>query len=368
MSEEAAPAFNDTFPIEKYAVLTENAPELQARLHHWFATYLPTTPGEAELLSLAVMSSALVRRTQAALTESVNDQIRTAQYRHDCGQEDEVIRLQQLLEDCPGESIKGLERTALGCRFMIARYERLLTFLKKENTLFGNDRDELIRFQGARPDVEHLSKSETAYLTRLFCLAIRANTTNEDYVDLHEQRGMPEAMKDRETFDWVGSPQLCHEYLEALIQRGLAGLRGREATLRTEFEEPARAGAETRQQVVTGPLGRDFLNQSRTHQLNFARAYALFTRGRKESSKLGRPSGTPDPEFEGTPITTHRPEPAELTEGAAAVESTRAARTVSAAGLAPKPDQGHGIGLPNPSADLALELVEREKPLSDKDT
>ena len=44
-------------PIEEYALLTENAPELGAKLDHWYSFYQPATPGECEQLDMAVMAS-----------------------------------------------------------------------------------------------------------------------------------------------------------------------------------------------------------------------------------------------------------------------------------------------------------------------
>jgi hypothetical protein len=129
--------------IEKYALLTESAPELREKLDLWYGFYQPATPGECEQLNMAVMSSVERRRVHASLTEIVNQRIRTALFELDCEQEDEVDRYRAMLETDPGRAVVGLKRSALGVRFLIQRWERLLRLLHDEGTLYGNDRNEV---------------------------------------------------------------------------------------------------------------------------------------------------------------------------------------------------------------------------------
>ena len=98
---------------------------------------------------MTVMASVLLRRTIGCLTETVNQQIRTAVFQYDCDHEDEVQYYRNLLETQPGVAVLGLKRSALGVRFLICRSERLLRLLQEEGTLYGRDRDEAIHYQGA---------------------------------------------------------------------------------------------------------------------------------------------------------------------------------------------------------------------------
>jgi hypothetical protein len=149
--------------IEKYALLTESAAELGAKLDAWYGFYQPASPGECELLDLAVMSSVQRRRVLGQLTEVVNQQIRTADFDCDCAQEDEVERYRVMLETSPGAAVLGLKRSALGVRLLISRWERLQRLLRRDGTLYGHDRDEAINYQGARATPpESLSRSEGA--------------------------------------------------------------------------------------------------------------------------------------------------------------------------------------------------------------
>ena len=117
------------------------------------------------------------------LTETVNQQIRTAMFHFDCDQEDEVDRYREMLETEPGRAVVGLKRSALGVRFLIGRWERLLRLLQKEGTLYGNDRNEAIHYQGARArKPEDLFESEGAYMTWLYCLMCQPEPKDEHFV------------------------------------------------------------------------------------------------------------------------------------------------------------------------------------------
>jgi hypothetical protein len=69
----------------------------------------------------------------------------------------------------PGPAVVGLKRSALGVRFLLTRWQRLLRLLLDEGTLYGADRDEYINYQGSKVTTpEDLFHSEGAYLTYLF--------------------------------------------------------------------------------------------------------------------------------------------------------------------------------------------------------
>ena len=139
-------------PLDRYVLLTESAPELYGTLDEWHTFYQPATPGERMLLDMAVMASIQRGRVLACQTATVNQQIGTAVFQYDCDQEDEVDRFRALLPTRPGAAVLGLKRSALGVRFLIGRWDRLLRLIQKDGTLYGNDRTELIHYQGRSCD------------------------------------------------------------------------------------------------------------------------------------------------------------------------------------------------------------------------
>jgi hypothetical protein len=272
--------------IENYALLTESAPDLRRRLDEWYTFYQPTTPGECEWLELAVMSSIQRRRVLGHITEVVNQRIRTAVFDHDVAQEDNVQLYRSMLASSPGAAVLGLKRSAMGVRFLISRLERLEGLLQEEGTLYGDDKNELINYQGARAvPTECLFESPAAYLTWLYCLMAQPKPKDKDFVAMGNPKWMPPALDDRDERDWVGGKQLSRQILHELIAGALLSLREREALLRRNYDGPARDGAELRRQVLATPEGSLLLRHERAHELTFNRAYGASLKGRLQSLK-----------------------------------------------------------------------------------
>ncbi len=350
-------------PIEEYALLTESAPELGAKLGHWYGFYVPATPGECELLDVAVMASVQRRRVLACLTETVNQEIRTARFDYDCAQEDEVDRYRAMLDSQPGVAVVGLKRSALGVRFLIGRWERLLKLITEEGTLYGNDRNEAINYQGAlATKPEDLYHSEGAYLTWLYCLMCQPEPKDEQFVALGNEKWMPASLMARKPEQWLGEASLCRKLLVELAEGELATLRPREELLRRSFETPARDGAEFRRLVLQGPDGARLLREAESHDRHFHRAYNAFLKGRAQSAKTGLLPGQPQTDLhEGADVTTATvapvsgPEPMPVEQGAAQ-------RKQAAAALAPGGE--NGIGMPMPRGDNERAAVLATGPFS----
>ncbi len=329
--------------IEKYAVLTERASDLRGKLDEWYACYQPATPGECELLDLAVMASTLHGRVMGSLTQAVNDQIRSAVFDFDCDQEDELDRLRAMLETEPGRAVLGLKRFALGVRFLITRWDRLLRLLRDEGTLYGNDRDEMIHYQGARATKpENLFECEGAYMVWLFCLMCQPKPKDADLVHIGNIKFMPTALDDRPMEQWAGTAAHCRKLLEELAEAELRFLRAREALLRTNYDTPKRDGAEVRRQVLTGPLGAQLIREAETHERQYLRAYQAFVRGRAQAVKTGMPPGISDPSVQGgmNEVPTDVPEPEPDGVAAAAAQRRQAADA-----LAPGEENGIGVAI-----------------------
>jgi hypothetical protein len=350
--------------IEEYALLTESAPDLRKRLDEWFAYYRPESPGECELLELAVMASVQWRRVHRHQTAIVNQKIRTAVFDFDCAQEDEVERYRAMLRTSPGAAVLGLKRSALGLRLLIARWERLLRLLDEEGTLYGNDRNEMINCQGARATpTEVLFESEGAYLTWLYCLMAQPAPRDSDFVTIGNERWMPTGLNDRNPFEWLGEKHVCRRILKELVEQELASVRRREARLRSNYEDPARDDAELRRQVLATPEGTLLLRHERTHGLMYKRAYEAFLKGRAQSLKTGRPPGAPDQADAGgaDPARAAAPGPAaDPAAAAAAVAEARARRKREADAVAPGVDKP--IGAPEPPGDFMREEVRKARP------
>jgi hypothetical protein len=350
--------------IENYALLTESAPDLRGRLEEWYAYYQPTTPGECEQMEIAVMSSVQRRRVLAHMTALVNQNIRSAFFDFDRAQEAEVERYRAMLATSPSEAVLGLKNSALGVRFLISRWSRLQKLLHREGTLYGNDRNEMINYQGARATpTESLSQSDGAYLTYLYCLMAQPAPKEKHFVAMGNPAWTPTALYDRDAQDWLGEKPVCQRILAELLQRELTYLEQREKRLRTNYEIPARDEAEQRRQVLEGPEGVRLLRQEQAHGRVFHRAYEAFLKGRLQSIKTGRPPGAPDAGDENgaDPQTADVEREAEAQRAAAAEAQARRKREAEA--VAPGPD--NGIGVVDTWGDVMRERVMEVRPKAD---
>jgi len=339
--------------IEKYALMTESAPELREKLDGWYAFYQPSSPGECEQMNTAVMSLIERDRVHATLTEIVNQEIRTAIFAYDCELEDQVARYRAMLETQPGAAVVGLKRSALGVRFLLSRWQRLLGLINDEGTLYGADRNEFINYQGSKVTTpEDLFHSEGAYLTYLFCLMCQPAPKDEQFVAMGNERWMPAGLMDREPAQWLGEASLCKKLLVELGEREIAFLTLRERLLRQHHETPARDSAEIRKQVLASPLGAQLVRLGDTHQRQFDRAYQAFLKGRAQSARSGVLPGAPVPDLHGEPVDTDAfaPEPAFCAESA---ETLRQQRQQVADALAPSPENGIGPAIPGSDVQRA---------------
>src|SRR3954447_6668842 len=152
-------SFKHGLRIETLALPDEDAFELRDRLDQWNDFYQPATPGEAELIDLAVFASVQRRRCQRFQAAAVSDRVRSAADRWDHDREDQVDRLTPLLATDPAAAVRQLSRTGLGCTWLIGRWERLDALLGQEEGLNVGDRDEAVRLQGLAPDPDGLGPS-----------------------------------------------------------------------------------------------------------------------------------------------------------------------------------------------------------------
>src|SRR5581483_1389416 len=78
----------------------------------------------------------------------------------------------------------------------------------------------------------------------------------------------------------------CRQFLAEAVEREIAMLKEREEQLRTEIEEPARAGAADRALVLEGEEGRKLHRYQVTAENDFHRAYNNFLKARAREEGL----------------------------------------------------------------------------------
>jgi hypothetical protein len=313
--------------IETLALSGEDAAELRDRLDGWINFYQPNTPGEAELIEMAVTASVQRRRSVKYLAAAQADGVRNATRRWDEDRDDEVKRLVKLLETDPAEAVAKLGRTGHGCRWLIGRWERLQALLDDPNATFAAaDRDELIRLQGLAIDPDCPGAATETRLTWRIVMTLfpgifaeeRRHTpydVREELLDAwrEEQREKERARQGRPTppddQSWADDPARGRAWLLARIGAHLEPLRQREAVLREVYDDPEREAAADLALLPGGATGANWLRYERMHALSYHRAYSAFLKGREKAAETGQAPGAPitEGDSDGIDVTTEKP-------------------------------------------------------------
>jgi hypothetical protein len=251
----------------------------RAELERWLAEFSPADLAQRALVEQLAVASLEKERARRARTALLAEKVRTAAYRFERAQEQEVERYEKMLIASPAEAVAGLCSFAAGTRHLIGRWERLKAVFALEQTWYGADRDEVMRLQGVRPGHDHLAESVTAYVTYLYCLMAQPEPRplHEELQEIRLPELMPKTFQDHAIPDWLPPHKRCQVLLEALMEHELTALRAREAWLRTQIEEPAREAALERARVLEG---RELavLRNEQIHGQFFHRAYQALRR------------------------------------------------------------------------------------------
>jgi hypothetical protein len=307
----AAPAWRFDRPASALTIETLALPdEPPGRLTDLFQEYLdemrPATRSQLELVEHLTVATIERQRIVQARAALVAEKVRTADFRFAQAEQTAVEAWVELLPSHPRRALAGLNATALGTRYQIARWERLQTMLDVEHTWYGQHRDEVTLLLGAKPGLEHLAASETGYLVRLYCLFGQVNPKHEDVNDLANPAVKPETFRDHDPDDWAPAPSVCRRLLEELAARELVRLRARESWLRVNVEQPARELARAQARVLSGKE-LDLLAAERHHDRMFHSAYKALTQrnrrgGRRFAARReGAEPATPPPVLRDTP-------------------------------------------------------------------
>src|SRR4051794_35203629 len=274
------------------ALPSEDAALLQEKLQWWNDHYAPETPGERELVEMAVTASVQRDRSRRYLTAALTEQVLSAEKRWDEAREDEVLALVKLLDKEPGAAVARLRRTGHGCRWLIARWRGLAERLEAPESEGGGWRPadclEAIRLQGQFADPTHLDGSPEASATRhrfevLFPDSVLGGYAGGpvDIRDILKSPGWGKPKGAGPDPEELARQAEARRWLSGTIARHLGELEAWEATVREAFDAPSRALAKERALLLEGPAGSNWQRYERMHELAFHRAYSAFLKGRE---------------------------------------------------------------------------------------
>jgi hypothetical protein len=111
---------------------------------------------------------------------------------------------------------------------------------------------------------------------------------------LTDPKTMPDTLV-RMLDGWRPDPETCREGLRRMIAKETEGLAALEERLRVEIEEPSRAGAIERAEMLRGPDGVLLARYVRMHDSMYNRAFKTLTQGEKEAAKEDASASAVDP-------------------------------------------------------------------------
>jgi hypothetical protein len=275
---------------ETLALPGEDPEELKRISDDWVAYYQPRSPGERAAVDRCVYSHIQGLRCANFHAATVAEQVRKASFEWEWACEDEVERLKKMMKADPEEAVRLLKRSALGCRWMLSEWQYLAEALDQNGTWVNSQRDSAIRLCGSRPEAKTLAENEFAYYIRFFTLFTLEKPPAAVVDYLADPKNVPDTL--RRMFDgtWGAEPEKAREFLRGTMAEQVADLTELEARLRTEIEEPSRAGAVERAKSLRGPDGVLLVRYARMHGAMYDRAYKELKEAEKEAAKGDAPS------------------------------------------------------------------------------
>src|SRR3954467_4774757 len=254
---------------ETLALPNENAEELGQLTDEWLEYYQPASPGMRAMLDRAVYSTVQLRRCQRFHAAATAEQVRNAEEEWDSAQEAQVEEFKAMLKADPAEAVRGLRRSALGCRWLLSEWNNLSEQLEEDGCWLANsERDQAIRLLSLKPEL--LKTDPEVYLLCFRNLSAREHVSPEVLTWYLDRRNMPEIfhrlMKGN---DAPMDREISRQGLRDQVAREVDALTGREERLRLNIEEPSRAGAGDRALLLGGEAGKLYARYARMHDTAF---------------------------------------------------------------------------------------------------
>ncbi len=279
------------FPIDILCLSEPEASVLRALCYEWRSAYDPSSPIERALLEQAVLALFEKRRLLRLRATLQTERARTAELYWLQAIEDDAYKSLLLFNSDCCAATNALERSAVGLRELIRRWERLAKLLSDEGTWYGTDRLEVIRLKGHSPRVLDLYLQEDAYWIWVHCLAAQPNPKQRDIDLILQQDIMPKRLQDKDVQVWRPDPEQSRTYLRDLVTRELTRLKSAEGAFRLTYEEPAKAASRALALAHLTPDEVQLLREIRHQDRSLQQAMAELVKAQKQAAGSGRSRG-----------------------------------------------------------------------------
>jgi len=253
-------------------------------LEQWMMDYPDPSPMETGLIHQAVFALLELRRLARVRTTLRRQKVRTAVLDWERAQEDNVQTWLDRFDDNPRTALVGLLRSAAGCRWAIATWERLAQELRDEGTWYGLSRHDAVRIQGKSAFIDDLYFDIEAFSTWADSVACQADPKQKDIDVILNRRNIPKALQEKDVPVWPRDPVECRTRMQALVTRELSRLKALEAELRTQLEDPARAEAQVMALASITKDEMQLLHAQRLHEQSYLQASTALAKLRRPSA------------------------------------------------------------------------------------
>ena len=204
--------------------------------------------------------------------------------------------LSALLDDDPAAAVRGLERSAFGCQWLIDSWEQLDAALVERGYWCETERDQAIRLIGHDPDPKAFKTCPEAWLTRLNSILCRPNPSQRALEWMFDSDHLPDLYRSKYAIDFLPDRDDCLKSLRAMIADQLETLRRLEDDYRSDLDEPDLEDAEERALILRDEkLARLFLRYHAESRTSFHRAYSALAKAIEDRDEEGGVRPRPRP-------------------------------------------------------------------------
>src|SRR5579883_2136406 len=248
----------------------EDPAEIQARSDAWNDYYKPRTPAEQHLVNECVRATLLSDRCDRSHAAALCKRVGEAQKKWEEAREDEVEQFKAMFKEQPGEAVRGLWRTAHGCRLLLARWRALGETLRAKGSWSEDQCNEVVRLLGHRQENEVMKAHIDAYLPHLYNLLAQDQRHESNIRWLLGPSMRPDSLPAM-TYEQLPGAEFSRAELRKIVEENVSRLAELEQRLRTTVEEPGRAEAPERAMMVEDD--RLFLRYRAEARAAFHRSY-----------------------------------------------------------------------------------------------
>jgi hypothetical protein len=257
----------------KVVLPNESEEEIQQLMDDWTTHYRATSPGRRALVDRAVTATLHHQRSKRYLAATLREQVRGAERAFGEEQDNIVQHYVELLPVEPSAAIRGLRRTAAGCRHVLREWFELETHLSK-GFWTHSCYERATRLLGHKPEDR---KDEVSYRLCYHSIACMAPVPPDVQAALFDPCTMPDTLLAMRQHPL---PPAEHSFKELLkvVNDQITEYEALAKQLRIEVEEPARAAAVEKAMMLKGDALALWIRYERMHDSMFHRSYNTLER------------------------------------------------------------------------------------------